>query len=112
MDPDDRFLYHKTTRRGVYNRALADCPECDDVVLWNSRGEVTETCNGNVVAQVGGRLITPPMACGLLPGTLRAWLLARGEVVEQVLRVDELAACEALWRVNSVRGWQRLAIGG
>jgi len=110
VDPQDCFLYHKTTRRDVYDRALAACANCDDVVLWNNRGEVTETCNGNVVARMGGRLITPPLACGLLPGTLRAWLLAQGEVVEQALRVNEFAACEALWRVNSVRGWQKLAI--
>jgi len=110
VDPDDRLLYHKTTQREVYARALAACPGCDDVLLWNKQGEVTETCNGNVVARVGGRLITPPIASGLLNGVMRAWLLEQGEVSEQTLRVDELAGCEALWRVNSVRGWQRLAL--
>jgi para-aminobenzoate synthetase/4-amino-4-deoxychorismate lyase len=111
IDSVDKFLYHKTMRREVYAAALADFPACDDVVLWNERGEVTETCHGSVVARVAGKCITPPLTSGLLPGTFRAWLLERGEVEERVLRVEDLARCEALWRVNSVRGWQRMEVG-
>jgi para-aminobenzoate synthetase/4-amino-4-deoxychorismate lyase len=42
---------------------------------------------------------------GLLPGTLRAALLARGEIVEAVVHVDELPRATRVWLVNSVRGW-------
>jgi para-aminobenzoate synthetase/4-amino-4-deoxychorismate lyase len=111
VDPNDKFLYHKTTRREVYAAALAAFPDCDDVVLWNARGEVTETCHGSVVARVDGKRITPPLTSGLLPGTFRAWLLEQGEVEEGVLRVEDLTRYEGLWRVNSVRGWQRMVVG-
>ncbi len=100
----DVWLYHKTTHRAVYKRALRARPDCDDVILWNGRGEVTEGCLANVVVERDGRLCTPPVRCGLLAGTFRAELLASGQVVERVIRVDELARCPRLYLVNAVRG--------
>ena len=41
----DEFLRHKTTRRDVFERALAAHPEAQDVLLWNERREITETCS-------------------------------------------------------------------
>lgn len=109
VDASQRWLYHKTTRRQVYETAQAACPAAADVLLWNERGEATETAIGNLVARLDGRLVTPPLACGLLPGTLRAHLLDQGEIVEQVLRLDQLAGCE-LYRINALRGWQRAVL--
>jgi para-aminobenzoate synthetase/4-amino-4-deoxychorismate lyase len=106
VDASQRWLYHKTTYRQLYDLARAARPGADDVLLWNERGEATETTIGNLVARIDGRLVTPPLSCGLLPGTLRAWLLDQGEIVEQVLRLDQLAG-RALYRINALRGWQR-----
>jgi para-aminobenzoate synthetase/4-amino-4-deoxychorismate lyase len=108
VDSASRWLYHKTTQRQVYAAALAGCPGCDDVVLWNECGQATETCHGNLAARVGGEWVTPPLMAGLLPGVLRGWLLARGLVRERPLTLDEVRACSALYRVNSVRGWQKV----
>jgi para-aminobenzoate synthetase/4-amino-4-deoxychorismate lyase len=106
VDSDDVFLYHKTTHRAVYQQARAGRPDCDDVLLWNQRGELTETTTANVVLSLDGRLVTPPVASGLLAGVLRAELLEIGAVQEQVLRVDDLARCQAIYLVNSLRGWR------
>jgi len=105
VDPSDEFLYHKTTNRAVYERARR--PDCDDVVLWNPAGEATETTIANLVVEDLGRArrVTPPIACGLLPGTLRAELLATGEVSEAVVTVEQLKRAPRFWLVNSVRGW-------
>ncbi len=105
-DSNDRFLYHKTTHRAIYDRARASCPGCDDVLLWNARGEATESCAANLVVEKEGRLITPPVASGLLPGTFRADLLARGTIVEERVLVEELPRAARLWLVNSVRKWR------
>ena len=80
IDRQDVFFYHKTTRREAYEAALRSRPECDDVLLWNERGEITETCLANVAVRLDGALVTPPVDCGLLAGTLRGWLLERGSV--------------------------------
>ena len=47
VDSADEFLRHKTSRRGVYERALAERPEAQDVLLWNERRELTESCASN-----------------------------------------------------------------
>ncbi len=104
VDRNDVFLYHKTTRRAVYDAALAAVPGVDDVVLWNEAGEVTETTRANVVVDLDGVRCTPPVSCGLLAGTWRERMLARGEVVERVIPVAALRRGSRLWLVNSVRG--------
>ena len=72
----DIFLYHKTTLRSAYEAARRTVPDCEDVLLWNERRELTESCVANVVLEMDGRLLTPPVDSGLLPGTFRA-LIAR-----------------------------------
>lgn len=109
----DLWLYHKTTCREVYDRALAaarDAGPCDDVVLWNERGEATETTIGNLVVAHAGRLLTPPVSSGLLAGTFRRWLLESGRVEEAVIPLDTLRAAEGLWRINGLRGWEPITL--
>ena len=60
VNTDDRFLYHKTTHRHVYAAAEAERVGCDEVILWNARGEITEGTIFNVVIEHEGRWITPP----------------------------------------------------
>jgi para-aminobenzoate synthetase/4-amino-4-deoxychorismate lyase len=103
VDASSVFLFHKTTKREVYERArLADC---DDVVLWNGRGEVTETTIANLVFEIDGCRVTPSVECGLLAGTFREELLAAASVVERVVTLAEARRADAVWLVNSVRGW-------
>lgn len=104
------WLYHKTTRREVYEYARQSRPDCDDVILWNERGEVTESSSANVVVELDGRRYTPPVSAGLLAGTLRASLLERGELGERVLFADDLRRATGLWLINSVRGRQRAVL--
>ncbi|MBI3944067.1 MAG: aminodeoxychorismate synthase component I [Chloroflexi bacterium] len=100
------FLYHKTTRREVYEAARAACADCDDVLLWNEQGEITETTIANVIVKLAGQLVTPPVTCGLLPGTYRAWLLDQGKIREQRITLEMLQEAEGIFLVNSVRKWQ------
>jgi len=41
VDTGDEFLFHKTTRREMIDRALLAHPEAQDVLLWNEHGELT-----------------------------------------------------------------------
>ncbi|HYW10801.1 MAG TPA: aminodeoxychorismate synthase component I, partial [Longimicrobium sp.] len=107
VDSRDAMLYHKTSRRGEYERRLAARPDCDDVLLVNERGELTESTIANLVVRMDGALWTPPLDAGLLPGVLRADLLARGEIRERVIRPEDLDRAEEIWLINSVRKWRR-----
>jgi len=110
VDAGNVWLYHKTTRRDVYDQARAQAREYDDVILWNRSGQVTEATTANVVAEVGGARVTPPIACGLLAGTFRAELLARGEIQERVLTLDDLRAASRVWLINSVHEWREAIV--
>lgn len=110
VDARDPFLFHKTTRRGVYERAKALVPGVDDVVLWNGDGEVTESTIANLVVELDGELITPRLSCGLLPGVMRARLLGEGRIREGVVRREDLPRSTGLWLVNSVRGWRQCLV--
>jgi para-aminobenzoate synthetase/4-amino-4-deoxychorismate lyase len=107
---DDPFLFHKTTRRDLYNAERARFPGVDEVLFCNEDGEVTEGSIYNLVLRQGGRLLTPVLACGLLPGTLRGELLGQGILSEAVITVGDLRGAEGLWLINSVRGWRRAVL--
>ncbi len=109
VDSGNVFLYHKTTERRVYEEALRSRPG-GDVLLFNERGEITETPSANVAFEIGGRLWTPPVSCGLLPGTCRAHLLDRGRLRERIVRVEEALRLPAVYLMNSVRGIVRVRI--
>ena len=102
--PRTCFLYHKTTNRGVYEQARTATAGCDEVLLWNQDGEVTEATTANLVAEIDGVRVTPPVECGLLAGTCRAAMLDAGEISESVIAVDDLRRATRLWLINSVHG--------
>ena len=109
-DSSNPFLYHKTTNRGLYEAARAACPGYDDVLLLNERGEVTESTIANVAVEIDGKLCTPPVECGVLPGTLRADLLERGTLIEQRITVEQLRRSPRVFLLNSVRGLYRVQV--
>ncbi len=110
VDSRDEFLRHKTTRREVY-AAHAPQDAVFDTLLFNERGEITEFTRGNLVVELDGRRVTPPCTCGLLPGVLREELLARGDVIEQVVHRTDLARASRLWFVNNLRGMIPATLG-
>lgn len=110
VDSTDVFLYHKTTSRAVYEKAKSDFPDADDVLLYNERGEVTESCIANVVVELDGRKVTPPVSCGLLAGSLRDSLLETGEIEEHIVMLGDLKRADAIWLINSVRKWRRAVL--
>lgn len=99
------FVRFKTTRRAHYEAFAPADPAVFDTLLWNEAGELTEFTRGNVAVKLGGRWVTPPLACGLLGGIGRALALREGRVVEQVVCRDDLARAEGLAFLNSLRGW-------
>jgi para-aminobenzoate synthetase/4-amino-4-deoxychorismate lyase len=108
IDDMDPFFFHKTTSRAAY--ATRRCETCDDVLLWNLRGELTESTLANIVLELDGELVTPPVESGLLAGTERAHAIAIDRIRERPVGVAELARASRLWLINSVRGWRPLVV--
>ena len=79
IDPDNRLLYHKTSSREMCDTERRKRPECGEVLFVNSRGELSEGSYNNIVLKIDGKLLTPPLASGLLPGVLRGELIDNGD---------------------------------
>ena len=74
------------------------------MLLWSGTGQVTEATTANLVAEIDGRRVTPPVSSGLLAGTCRAEMLEAGEITESVISIDDLGRATRLWLINSVHG--------
>jgi para-aminobenzoate synthetase/4-amino-4-deoxychorismate lyase len=90
VSPDDIRLRHKTSDRSFYTEARTRAGTFE-VALLDPAGFVTEGSFTNIFVKADGILFTPPLSRGLLPGVLRAELLANGSAIEGDLRPEDLA---------------------
>jgi para-aminobenzoate synthetase/4-amino-4-deoxychorismate lyase len=111
--PDDIFLRHKTTHRALYDEQLAAARAAgfDEVLFLNQRGELTEGAISNLFIERAGKLYTPPLAAGVLPGIFRRRLLERARpdervppAEEKILTLEDLQSAEAIYLCSSLRG--------
>jgi len=73
----------------------------DDAILLNTRGSVAETSIANLFAVIGGRLLTPLLTDGVLPGIMRAAVLAL-EGTEETLTPADLARADEVLLTSSL----------
>ncbi len=108
LDADDPFVRHKTTRRGVYEAALAEAKAAgaDEAILLNRAGRVADGSFTSVFAEIGGILVTPPVSEGALDGVLKRNL----QVAERPIGAGELLRAGAIYVGNSVRGLRRAVL--
>jgi para-aminobenzoate synthetase/4-amino-4-deoxychorismate lyase len=101
IDPSDFRLAHKTTDRAFYDNARMKAGSFE-VAFVRSDGFLTEGSFTNLFVKRDGRLVTPPLARGLLPGILRASLIASGQAEEGDLTAADLRA--GFFVGNALRG--------
>ena len=101
VDRHDFRLRHKTTDRAFYDQAREQSG-CTEVIFVDPDGFLTEGSFTNIFVERDGRLITPPLVRGLLPGILRRKLIESGEAVEGDLFPSDLA--DGFFIGNSLRG--------
>jgi para-aminobenzoate synthetase/4-amino-4-deoxychorismate lyase len=99
------FVRYKTTRREHYEVYTPTDASVFDTLLWNTRGELTESTRCNVAVKLDGEWLTPALSCGLLDGIAREELIERGQLREAVIPIEALARAEGLALFNSLRGW-------
>lgn len=106
VNSQDVFLYHKTTRRQVYDYELAAAHARGffEVIFLNEKEEVTEGAVTNLFIENNGRLYTPAVESGLLAGVLREDLIMQKKVIEKTLYLEDVFAADKVYIGNSVRG--------
>ncbi len=109
--PSDVFLRHKTTHRELYNRSFDEAKDAgyDEVLFLNERGELTEGAISSLFIERNGKLFTPPLSSGVLPGIYRRHILETNpRAEERVLTLADLHSAEAIYLCNSLRGLRRV----
>jgi para-aminobenzoate synthetase/4-amino-4-deoxychorismate lyase len=101
VDSRDFRLHHKTSDRGFYDEARA-AAAAFEVLFVDPEGFLTEGSFTNLFVERPGRLLTPPLTRGLLPGVLREELVESGRAIEADLRPEDLDG--VVWIGNSARG--------
>ncbi len=104
VSPHDFRLRYKTSDRGFYDVARKDAGAFE-VLFTDPEGFLTEGSYTSLFVERDGRLLTPPLSRGLLPGILREILLAERRAVEAELRVEDLAGGFLIG--NALRGLMR-----
>lgn len=91
-------------------RQEADACGADEALLLNTQGGVAGATTANVFCVRAGRLFTPPLAAGALPGTMRALVCAElapnacGDVRMSHLEEQALRASDEVFLTNSLLG--------
>jgi para-aminobenzoate synthetase/4-amino-4-deoxychorismate lyase len=98
---NDFRLAHKTSDRAFYDDARR-AAGTDEVVFVDPEGFLTEGSYTNIFVPRHGVLLTPPLSRGLLPGVLRAELLATGQAIEAEISPSDLI--EGFLLGNALRG--------
>lgn len=101
VEPEDFRLRHKTSERRFYDEARVAAGTFE-VVFVDPDGFLTEGSFTSLFVERGGRLLTPPLARGLLPGVLRERLIDEGRAEEADLRAEDLE--QGFFVGNAVRG--------
>jgi branched-chain amino acid aminotransferase len=76
-DPENPLAALKTTSRAdyVFARVEARDAGADDALFLTTDGFVSEATSANIFVVRGDELATPALACAILPGTTRSWIL-------------------------------------
>ncbi len=93
----------------VVARAEADAAGVEDALLLDAAGGAVETTGANLFWLAEGKLGTPPLSSGVLPGITRARLLALAPglgrpVVEMSILPEELRQAQAVFLTLTSRG--------
>ena len=110
-DPENPLSALKTTSRAdyVYARVEARAAGADDALFLTIDGFISEATSANVFVVRGGELATPSLACAILPGTTRDWILRWGaaaglDVGEGLLTTRDLHEADEAFLSSSVAG--------
>jgi len=101
VDPSDFRLRYKTTAKGFLKDVRRDTGAFE-AVFTDPAGRLTEGSFTNVFVERDGRMLTPPLERGLLPGLLRQRLIDEGKAEEADLSVEDLK--QGFLIGNMVRG--------
>lgn len=101
-----QLIGHKSLNYGEHILELRRAREkgFDDCLFFNEQGYVTESTRANLFIIQRGKLITPPISDGLLPGIIRQKTMDSFPVYEEHITRERLTSCQGAFLTNSLLG--------
>ena len=90
--------YEEATKRGFH-----------EAIRLNERGEIASACMANVFWKKGGKLYTPSLKTGCLPGTTREFILENIECEEVEAGIEALENADRIFLTSAGIGVVRVA---
>jgi 4-amino-4-deoxychorismate lyase len=81
----------------------------DEAIQLNERGDVASACMANVFWRRSGKLFTPSLETGCLPGTTREFVLENIDCDEVALGIEELRTADEIFLTSAGLGVVQVA---
>lgn len=100
------FVYHKTLNYGecILEKRKALSMNIDEMVFLNSQGMICEGTSCNIFFVKEGKILTPNISCGILPGILRDYICKIYDVAEIEIKPSQVSEFEECFVTNSLMG--------
>ena len=100
------LVRHKTFNYGdsILAKRKARVEGIDEPIFCNMQGQLTEGAVSNLFFIKNGRLYTPPVGSGLLPGIIRSYLCQCYDVIEKPLYPEDIQTFDECFLTNSLMG--------
>ena len=100
------LVRHKTFNYGdsILAKRQARAEGIDEPIFCNMQGQLTEGAVSNLFFIKNGRLYTPPVEAGLLPGIIRSYLCQCYDVIEKPLYPEDIRTFDECFLTNSLMG--------
>jgi para-aminobenzoate synthetase/4-amino-4-deoxychorismate lyase len=110
---NDPNRQHKRLNRADYDMAYQNAVDEGhlDCIFLNEHGNLVEGAISNLFILRDGRLLTPPLHDGALPGVCRGELLANNNAVSiQSFTLADIKATDDLFLCNALRGFRKVSL--
>ena len=100
------LVYHKTMNYGdcILEKRRSGKAGMDERIFLNTKGQICEGTVSNIFFVRDGRIYTPAIDSGLLPGTVRGYICESEAVTQTVIFPDELSSYQECFVTNSLMG--------
>lgn len=86
----------------ILARMEAGAAGADDAIMCNTCGVVAEATAANVFCEIDGKLLTPPISDGALPGIMRARVIEETGAIERSISRDDLSRAGEIFLTSSL----------
>lgn len=96
----------KSVNYGDNILALNEAAEkgANEAIMLNNKGRVACASAANIFAVHDGRLYTPPLDDGVMPGIVRQKLIREHNAIEKSMSAGDLKQADGLYLTSSIRG--------